>query len=146
IYYHVWGTDLQTNLWLVNFAISICLYLAWDQNQLVRELEQSKKDAIQSKISFFNAQIKPHFLYNAISNIMALCYTDNVKAAHLLGKFSTYLRIIFENNMQNERIVLEKELALIDAYVEIEQARFPKRISYRLEVDPHLKRLMIPPL
>lgn len=61
-----------------------------------------RRDAIQSKHSFFNAQIKPHFLYNVISNIMALCYTDNIKAAHLLGKFSTYLRLIFENKMQSE--------------------------------------------
>lgn len=146
VYYHIWGTDLQTNLWLINFAISICLYLALDQNQLVRELERSKKDAIQSKISFFNAQIKPHFLYNALSNIMALCYTDNMKAAYLLGKFSTYLRLIFENNMQSEWILLEKELTLIDAYVEMEKARFPQKITYELEAEQHAKGVKIPPL
>ena len=146
IYYHVRGTDLQTNIWLIGFAISIGLYLTFDQNQLVRDLENSRRDAIQSKISFFNAQIKPHFLYNAISNIMALCYTDNLKAAHLLGKFSTYLRFIFENNMQNEWISLEKELTLIDAYVEIEKARFPQKINYQLDAEPHVKDLKIPPL
>ena len=146
IYYHIRGTDLETSLWLINFAISICLYLTLDQHQLVRDLEKSKRDAIQSKISFFNAQIKPHFIYNAISNIMALCYTDNVKAAQLLGKFSTYLRLIFENNMQNEWVLLEKELTLIDAYVEIEQARFPEKINYQLEVEKHLTGLKIPPL
>ncbi|HWJ78426.1 MAG TPA: histidine kinase [Niallia sp.] len=146
IYYHIRGTDLETSLWLINFAISICLYLTLDQHQLVRDLEKSKRDAIQSKISFFNAQIKPHFIYNAISNIMALCYTDNVKAAQLLGKFSTYLRLIFENNMQNEWVFLEKELTLIDAYVEIEQARFPEKINYQLEVEKHLTGLKIPPL
>jgi len=146
IYYHIRGTDLETSLWLINFAISICLYLTLDQHQLVRDLEKSKRDAIQSKISFFNAQIKPHFIYNAISNIMALCYTDNVKAAQLLGKFSTYLRLIFENNMQNEWVLLEKELTLIDAYVEIEQARFPEKINYQLEVEKDLTGLKIPPL
>ncbi|GFN31373.1 hypothetical protein PCURB6_16330 [Paenibacillus curdlanolyticus] len=146
IYYHIWGTDLHTSLWLINFTISICLYLAWDQGELVRELEKSKREAVQSKISFFNAQIKPHFLYNAISNIMALCYTDNLKAAHLLSKFSTYLRIIFENNMQNEWIALKKELTLIDAYVEIEKARFPQKIHYQLEVEQQVKEVKIPPL
>ncbi|WP_341320443.1 histidine kinase [Solibacillus sp. FSL H8-0523] len=146
IYYNVWGTDFQSNLLLIIFAISICLYLMLYQNQLVSELERSKKEAIQSKISFFNAQIKPHFIYNALSNIMALCYTDNLKAAHLLGKFSTYLRLIFENNTQNDWISLEKELTLIDAYVEIEKARFPDKIHYTLEVDPMSKSLTIPAL
>ena len=101
---------------------------------------------MQSKISFFNAQIKPHFIYNALSNIMALCYIDNMKAAHLLGKFSTYLRFIFENNNSNDAITLQKELSLIDAYVEIEQARFPNKITYSSYVDDALMSLFIPPL
>lgn len=146
IYYNIWGTDFQSNLLLIVFAISICMYLMLYQNQLVAELERSKKEAIQSKISFFNAQIKPHFIYNALSNIMALCYTDNLKAAHLLGKFSTYLRLIFENNMQNDWISLKKELTLIDAYVEIEKARFPDKIHYILEVDPMSNVVNIPAL
>ena len=146
IYYNIWGTDLQTDYWLITFAIFICLYLTLYQNHLVDELEKSKRVAIESRISFFNAQIKPHFIYNALSNIIALCYTDNRRAATLLGKFSTFLRLIFENNKPNEWITLEKELTLIDAYVEIEKARFPNKITYTLKVEDRLKALKIPPL
>lgn len=146
IYYNIWGTDIPTNFWLIAFAISICLYITLYQNHLLKELSQSKQDVIESRISFFNAQIKPHFIYNALSNIIALCYTDSRKAAYLLGKFSTFLRLLLENNKPTEWITLDKELTLIDAYVEIEKARFSNKISYELQVDEHLKSSKIPPL
>ncbi|MEE1131635.1 MAG: histidine kinase, partial [Caryophanon sp.] len=122
LYYTIFGTNVQTMLWLLMFIFNIFLYVLLHHRNLAHELNLSKQEVLQSKISFFNAQIKPHFIYNALSNIMALCYVDNMKAAHLLGKFSTYLRIIFENNNSNDAITLQKELSLIDAYVEIEQA------------------------
>lgn len=146
LYYNIFGTDIQTILWMLMFIFNIFIYVVLHQRNLAQELNLSKKEVLQSKISFFNAQIKPHFIYNALSNIMALCYIDNMKAAHLLGKFSTYLRIIFENNDSNDAITLQKELSLIDAYVEIEQARFPNKITYRSDVDEALLPMFIPPL
>ena len=146
LYYTIFGTNVQTILWMLMFIFNIFLYALLHHRNLAQELHLSKKEVMQSKISFFNAQIKPHFIYNALSNIMALCYIDNMKAAHLLGKFSTYLRFIFENNNSNDAITLQKELSLIDAYVEIEQARFPNKITYSSYVDDALMSLFIPPL
>jgi len=65
------------------------------------KLKKSMEDAIKNELAFLQAQIKPHFLYNAISTIIYFCHTDGKKAAELLTDFSKYLRLTFDidNNL-----------------------------------------------
>lgn len=146
IYRDVFGSDLINEIWMLLHLFYLFRFLSIRMKNLQRELERTKYDAIQSKISFLSMQIKPHFIYNSIANIIALCYTEPRKAAKLLGSFSTYLRLIFDNNGPELYSSIEKELQLIDAYTEIEQARFPGKIHYYTSVEPQLMKSKIPAL
>ncbi len=102
---------------------------------------------IQKKhIAYLQAQIKPHFLYNTLSAITAFCYTDGEKAGELLTKFSKYLRIVFNSDRQEETVTLEKELELVQVYVDIEKARFGSRLEFVMSVDESLLDQKIMPL
>ncbi|MGE7843453.1 histidine kinase [Lysinibacillus sp. NPDC093712] len=92
-------------------------------------------NAIEHEMAFLQAQIKPHFLYNALSSIISFCYTDGERAGHLLTMLSTYLRYIFDAGNEGYLATLEKELEIIQSYVEIEQARFGSRLSVVFEID-----------
>ncbi len=102
--------------------------------------------ATQSEISFFNSQIKPHFLYNTFGNVIALCYTAPNEAARLLGHLSTYVRFIFENGRTETDISLRQELAVIDSYLMIEQTRFDGAFTIIKEIDETVLDALIPPL
>jgi len=102
---------------------------------------------IQKKqIAYLQAQIKPHFLYNTLSAITAFCYTDGEKAGELLTKFSKYLRIVFSSDRQDEMVTLERELELVQVYVDIEKARFGSRLGFEMTVDKALLNRKIMPL
>ena len=73
--------------------------------------------------AFLKAQIKPHFLYNALGRIMSLCYVDGEKAGVLLGNLTKYLRIIYSTDNTEELITLEKEMELVESYVSIEKSQ-----------------------
>ncbi|NDI35199.1 ATP-binding protein [Chengkuizengella sediminis] len=113
--------------------------------QTLLSMKTSMEDAFQNKMAFLQAQIKPHFLYNAISNIIAFCYTDGKKAAHLLNMLSQYLRIIFNTDHKTMVVPLDREMSLIKAYVEIEKARFD-RFEFIYHVDEGLEEEHIPSL
>ncbi|MDQ6422849.1 ATP-binding protein [Paenibacillus sp. LHD-117] len=102
--------------------------------------------AVKNEMAFLQAQIKPHFLYNAFSSIVSFCYTDGEKAAYLLSMLSRYLRIVFERDQKALFVPLSVELDLIKAYVEIEKARFGERLAYKLQMDPGLETSVIPSL
>lgn len=104
------------------------------------------KEAAVNEMAFLRSQIKPHFLYNALGTIMSLCYTDGPRAGELLSTFSRYLRIIFHFDNTEETVTLSKEIELIQAYVDIEKARFGDRVQVEFDMDKQLLRCLIMPL
>lgn len=114
----------------------------------IQQIRDSLQQALKHEMSFLQAQIKPHFLYNALSNIISFCYIDGERAAHLLTMLSSYLRYIFQAGRDGHVITLNQEIEVIHAYVTIEQARFGDRLSYRCEIDKSLldKAILIPSL
>lgn len=108
------------------------------------ELEMQRRLLKDAEIKALQAQVHPHFLFNAINTISSLIRTDADKARSLLIKLSTF----FRSNLQGARqmlIPLEKELEHVDAYLAIEQTRFPNRYHVEVEIDPALEKVHIPP-
>lgn len=110
-------------------------------NEIIADAQIAKM-----QMELLQSQIKPHFMYNTLSAIIALCYTDGEKAADLLTLFSRYLRLLFNTEHQDIRISLRQNMELVRVYVEIEKARFGLRLNTVLEVDETLMDQMIVPL
>jgi signal transduction histidine kinase len=109
------------------------------------ELRRSFQSVIRSELAFLQAQIKPHFLYNALNTIISVCPTDPDKATQLLLDLSKYLRSSFDFHSRQQLVSLERELELVQSYSALEQARFGKRLVMEYEVEEGLQ-LFIPPL
>jgi signal transduction histidine kinase len=111
-------------------------------------LTDTMKRAFENEMAFLQAQIKPHFIYNALSNIIALCYEDAEKAAELLFMLSRYLRYIFQRDRTQQTLSLDQELDIIHTYVEIEKLRFGGRLHYEAFIDSDLQdsRIKLPAL
>lgn len=108
------------------------------------EAEQQTKLLQDAEIKALQAQINPHFLFNAINTISVLCRIDPEKARKLLLKLSVY----FRSNLQGARhmlIPLEKELEHVGAYLSLEQARFPNKYTVLFQIEPGLEQVPIPP-
>ncbi|WP_069997191.1 hybrid sensor histidine kinase/response regulator [Cellulosilyticum sp. I15G10I2] len=109
-------------------------------------IKHAFQEAVRNELAFLQAQIKPHFLYNAMSTIVSLCYSDSIKAANLLLDLSKYLRLSFDIDWSDMFIPLCRELELIDAYIRVEKARFGSRIYFHYEGEDALKMYKIPAL
>lgn len=97
-----------------------------------------------AEIKALQAQVHPHFLFNAINTISALCRTDAEKARKLLIELSQF----FRSNLQGARhtlIPLEKEIEHVKAYLSLEQARFPNKYHVTFAIEPGLEGSLLPP-
>jgi two-component system LytT family sensor kinase len=89
------------------------------------------------------AQINPHFLFNALNTISSFLRTDPSRARELIVSLSTYLRY---NIDQLEALVdITKELEQVQAYVEIERARHGDELNVVYNIDDNL-RIRLPSL
>lgn len=114
--------------------------------QTLIAMKTSIQEAIRNEYAFHQAQIKPHFLYNALSSVISFCYTDGEKAAYLLSMLSQYIRYILDMDRSTLVVPLHRELELIQAYVEIEKARFGERFDFIFNMDEGLRSVEIPSL
>jgi len=93
-------------------------------------------------------QMNPHFIFNALSNILNLINrNDTPVASKYLSKFSKLLRSTLEGSRQ-DTIKLEKEIDGLENYLELQKLRFGEKFEYEIHVDEKIdtESTMIPPL
>ena len=111
-------------------TVSVFYYI-WLHMQFVREHEEDLK--AQQRIQIMMTQIQPHFLYNTLATLKAMCKKDPDKAAELADHFGTYLRQNLDSLGTVGRIPFDKELEHTKLYANIEMVRFDNvEVTYNI--------------
>ncbi|MDX5321907.1 MAG: histidine kinase [Bacteroidota bacterium] len=112
--------------------------------QLARQ-EESDKAIRDAELYKLRQQLQPHFLFNSLNSINALIGSKPDQARKMVLQLSDFFRGTLRRD-ENKFIPLEEELEYIRLYLEIEQVRFGHRLQAKVEVDPTLKSIPVPPL
>lgn len=125
------------------FATALHLSKQW---YIQRELLQRiKVERLNSELEYLKAQMNPHFLFNSINTIFFQINKENTEARETLGKFSDMLRYqLYECN--GNEIAIEKELAYLKNYVELQKLRRNADDTVEFTVSDTLKNFFLPPL
>ncbi|MBN2714668.1 MAG: histidine kinase [Deltaproteobacteria bacterium] len=103
-----------------------------------------------AELGFLQAQIKPHFLYNAMNAIISISREDQERSTSLLVAFSNYLRGSFNFKSTDNQTLLRNEMEHVNAYLEIEKARFEERIAFSIllpeRLDYYIPVLVLQPI
>ena len=144
--YHFGRLDTPVSFLTIARCSAAVFYYVWLHLRFVREHEEDLR--AQQRIRIMISQIQPHFMFNTLSTIQALCRIDPEKAFETTEKFGTYLRNNIESLNKSELIPLRKELEHTKIYADIEMIRFPRiRVEYYIEdEDFNLPTLTIQPL
>jgi sensor histidine kinase YesM len=110
----------------------------------VRE-ERLRELAARSELKALKAQINPHFLFNALNSISALITSDPDAARQTLEKLAGIFRGTLLAS-EKSTIPLQKEMELVDAYLDVERARFGSRLNVEQSIDREALGLPVPPL
>ena len=98
----------------------------------------------EQRVQLMLSQIRPHFLYNTLGSIEALCERDPKAAKLATRKFSKYLRGNMNSLGGENMIPFETELQHTRLYLELEQIRFGDALH--VEYDIGASGFFIPPL
>ena len=98
----------------------------------------------EQRIQIMLSQIKPHFLYNTLGSIEALCSIDPKAAKLATRKFSQYLRGNMNSLTGENMIPFETELQHTRLYLELEQVRFGDALQVEYDIEAH--DFFLPPL
>lgn len=131
---------------LINLAVCVSMILIFvstmvEQN---RELANKQEEAANLRVELMLSQIKPHFIYNALTVIQRLCVKDPKMAQETVAEFSTYLRGNLEALDRKTPVYFQKELEHVQCYLAIEKKRFGDRVNVVYEIQE--ENFLIPAL
>ncbi|QMV40568.1 cache domain-containing sensor histidine kinase [Cohnella cholangitidis] len=96
--------------------------------------EQSRKR--KAEMMLLQAQIKPHFLFNALESINILAVqNEGRKVSKMVQRLANIFRISIQ---QKEEITIEQELEHLMSYLEIQKYRFEDLFDYTIDVPKEL--------
>ena len=97
----------------------------------------------QSELERLGQQIEPHFLFNALSAVLA-CRHDPAAVEALTTALADYLRFCLARHGGPEP--LAHELDAIELLLSVHEARFRDSLSCRVTSAPAARRVAVPPL
>lgn len=139
------STFYNFSIVLFYLAFAGALYLSKQWYAQRELLQQIRLEKLNSELDYLKAQMNPHFLFNSINTIFFQINKENTEARETLGKFSDMLRYQLYECTGNE-IAVEKELAYLKNYVELQRLRRNARDVIEFQVNDDVKNFSLPPL
>jgi sensor histidine kinase YesM len=146
VYHDTWMFQLFNAVVLYSALVGVTL--ATQASRRAREHERVQHElallARDAELRALTAQLEPHFLLNTLNSVMALLEAQPAAARDMLERLAELLKAAFDE-MREHDVSLGHELALIDAYLGIEQVRFPDRLQVTTDVPDELCAVRVPP-
>ncbi len=131
-------------------------YLAEDISSLrllasvvVEQVERVRANQLQilaheAELRALQAQVNPHFLFNALNTLYGIINRESFEARRLVLNLAD----LFRYCLQRDRalIPLGEELEIVQAYLEIESLRLRERLSFQIEATAGARSAKIPVL
>jgi hypothetical protein len=130
-----WDTawfKILTALFIIT-AIILFFYLRTKNIQKKEEQKtQINKKFAELELQALQAQMNPHFVFNALSAIQNfILNNDAEEATDYLSRFSRLMRLFLESS-RNKYISLSDEKVLLEYYIQLEQLRFKDKFTYQI--------------
>lgn len=106
---------------------------------------ESNEAALRARLDALQSQTHPHFLLNALNSVASLIPTDPALAESTLERLSGVLAYSLTSGTRSSS-TLEEEVGAARDYLAVQEARFGARLRARVEVDPSLDSLPVPPM
>ena len=99
---------------------------------------------MEQRVQIMLTQIRPHFLYNALTVIQDLCRTNPEQAENATIQFAKYLRGNMDALQTDAPIPFTEELEHTKEYLMLEQMRFEDKLTVRYDIQ--CEAFSLPPL
>lgn len=114
-------------------------------HERARRAAELERGLAQARLQALQMQLNPHFLFNTLHSISALMRRDVELADRVIARLGDLLRYSLDHSETHE-VTLERELEVLELYLDIEQTRFGSRLTTHFEIAPETREGLVPQL
>jgi len=140
----------EGNIWIADtFGAIIALIigyaiLSWFFRQW-KKIQTLKKDKSIAELTLLKNQINPHFFFNTLNNLYSLIKNDPDTAQEYVLKLSDMMRFTIYKGKE-EMVTLEEEITYLSNFIELQTARYHKKIEIDFQQNIEQTTTQVPPL
>lgn len=127
----------------ISISLAILLIYVVTQNDLYERLYRKERELSENRMQAMVSQLQPHFLYNALTAIMAIEGTPP-ETRDAIRDFAGYLRGNLDSLQQVALIPFDQELKHVRTYLNLEKLRFGEKLHISMKIEA--TQFQIPPL
>jgi two-component system, LytTR family, sensor kinase len=141
-----WGSS-AVNLLFYSLLLGIAHAVLYHARYREREKAAERLTAglAEARLQVLKMQLQPHFLFNTLNAISALIPAEAKPARRMVARLGDLLRIALEHE-DTQEVTLREELAFLQPYLEIEQARLEDRLTVVMKIAPEALEARVPHL
>jgi LytS/YehU family sensor histidine kinase len=130
----------------VPFLLASFIFRYISDRVKAEKLEKERKsEQLVSELRFLRSQVSPHFLFNMMTNMVALARQKSELLEPSLLKLSDLLRyMLYDAN--RERFLINQEISYLRSYIELQQLRFGEGLDLVFEIEVHEPDCYIEPM
>jgi hypothetical protein len=112
---------------LITLLCSFCYRVILSDAERKALIKEREMIHLRTELNFLRSQISPHFLFNVLNSMVALVRRKSDQLEPIIMQLSRLMRyMLYETD--DQPVPLEKEIAYLQSYIELQSFRFGKNI------------------
>jgi sensor histidine kinase YesM len=124
-------------------SLPVIIMAQWHQKN--SQLIQLEKENIQTELSLLKQQIDPHFLFNTLNNLYALCRKKSALAPDVVLQLAELMRYVVYRGKESY-VLCSEEAKYIEDYISLQSIRLHNHLALDVQVNIEDTQTKIPPL
>jgi len=130
--------ELKVKLIIVSasiiFIISLIFYVFYKR-------KKDKAEVAEAEMSMLRAQMKPHFIFNALNSINSYGIEKgaSTEMRNYISKFAKLMRLVLDASAQ-KHISLSKDIEILQLYLQLEMKRTNNKFEYTIVLEPGINK------
>lgn len=140
---------LTCDVGVIQYVGLVVITHAWDRQLDLAQHERRalilEQQLVRARLLYLERQLRPHFLFNCLNAIAEMAHIAPAAAARKIASLRRLLTSALETAGRTE-IPLREELATLDAYLDLQRARFLGTIVAEQIASSDVLDVRVPPL
>jgi two-component system, LytTR family, sensor kinase len=131
----------------MTFIVAVFTLVKFARDHYTLELNnrELQRKELEAELKLIEHQMDPHVIFNNFNNLYSISIYRPEYLRPTVKRLKAILHYLF-NDSKSEKVLLEKEVEMIQNYIGLEKLRFGDRLKVEFEPEGQLSGLKIAPL
>lgn len=132
-------------VFLAVMLLSLPIILVTQWHKKSNQFALLEKENIQTELQLLKQQIDPHFFFNTLNNLYALCRKKSEQAPEVVLQLAELMQYVVYRG-QERSVLIDEEISYINDYINLQSIRLRNKISLKVDVNIDNPKAVITPL